>query len=64
MKKLKKLRLEKKISQARLAKLSSISRYKISEFECGYREPSKEDYSKMLAVLINENFKKGETIEE
>ena len=60
MKKLKEIRKKLKISQALLAKISGISRYRISEFECGYKEPSQREKGVILAILANKQLIKRE----
>lgn len=54
MKKIIAIRKKKGISQAYLAKLTGISRYRISELECGYRELTPAEKGLMLGVLTNQ----------
>lgn len=51
MKKIVEARKKKNVSQYKLAAMTGISRFRISMFECGYKEPSKEELSKMKEVL-------------
>ena len=46
------LRLELKVSQAKLARLSGVSAYRISAFELGANSPSEEELQKMYQCLL------------
>lgn len=48
---LKKLRKEKRISQTAIALRADVSRYRISQFECGYVELTKNEKLKIKEVL-------------
>ena len=45
------LRKKAAISQYRLAKLTNVSRFKISQFECGYGDLSEFEIQAILSVL-------------
>jgi hypothetical protein len=45
-------RAARRCSQHTLARLSGLSRYLISLFECGYREPTKAEMAKVRTALI------------
>lgn len=51
-------RASQRLSQLKLSQLSGLSRYLISLFENGYREPTKTELSKIKAALAR---KKSET---
>ena len=45
-------RAVRRCPQITLAKLSGLSRYMISLFECGYREPTRDEFAKLKGALI------------
>jgi transcriptional regulator with XRE-family HTH domain len=49
--KIRMLRAPLRCSQLVLARLAGMSRYRISLFECGYQEPTKEEFATVKAVL-------------
>jgi transcriptional regulator with XRE-family HTH domain len=62
MKKIKEVRKRLNISQALLAKRTGISRFRISELECGYKDASQKEKGLIWAVLVNKQTVKKSTI--